>query len=501
MVNLAKAVAVPINAVETNWAQRRPRPRISALRYIIPSLHCRKTKAWFCFAREFNGFRHRIRRHSGVPQGNPVMWKYLPFFVGLRYSLARRGNLLLSFVTLMSMLGISLGVMILIVALSVMNGSIGVLRGEALKAVPHATVSAAGGDLDWRALLARLETHPQILGAAPFVEGEAVLRFHGEDAFVRLRGVLPEREPGVLDSPGPGDRELFATMARTPDAMILSARLAAELGESSLSAGFGARAGEEASLLSLAALLERSLDGSRGFTISGFEDFGIYGEGNIVLLHLDQAREVLREDPGANIALRLKVADVMAARAIAEEALAGPSGLDGLGGLAGLEIRTWQEEQASLFNALEMEKLVTTVMLLVIVLVGAVNIVSTLVMVVADKSADIAILRTMGAGTGAVLGIFVVQGMVAGVAGTLVGAVLGVVLGHNVTAISQTLEAWLNALPLGGEVYLLAHLQTRVEPGEVALICFAALLISLLATLYPAWRGSRVQPAEVLRYE
>ncbi len=419
------------------------------------------------------------------------MRNFLPLFVGLRYSLARRGNLLLSFVTLMSMLGISLGVMILIVALSVMNGSIGVLRGEALKAVPHATISATGGDLDWRALLARLEAHPQILGAAPFVEGGAVLRFHGEDAFVRLRGVLPEREPGVLDSPGPGDRELFANMARTPDAMILSARLAAELGQPSLSAWTG----EEASLLSLAALLERSLDGGRGFTISGFADFGIYGESNIVLLHLDQARQVLRDDPGANIALRLKVADAMAARAIAEEALAGAAGP------RGLEIRTWQEEQASLFNALAMEKLVTTVMLLVIVLVGAVNIVSTLVMVVADKSADIAILRTMGAGAATVLGVFVVQGMVAGVAGTLVGAVLGVVLGHNITAISQTLETWLNALPLSGEVYLLAHLQTRVEVGEVALICLAALLISLLATLYPAWRGSRVQPAEVLRYE
>ena len=122
-------------------------------------------------------------------------------------------------------------------------------------------------------------------------------------------------------------------------------------------------------------------------------------------------------------------------------------------------------------------------------------------MVVADKSADIAILRTMGAGSRTVLGIFIVQGMVAGVAGTATGALLGVLLGHNITAISQTLEGWLNALPLGGEVYLLSHLQTRVDPLEVALISLAALLISLLATLYPAWRGSRVQPAAVLRCE
>lgn len=408
---------------------------------------------------------------------------FFPIYVGLRYSVARRGNLLLSFVTFLSMLGISLGVMVLIVALSVMNGSIGVLRGEALKAVPHVTVSAAEGDLDWRAMAVLAQENPEILAAAPFVEAEAVLRFQGLDAFVRLRGVLPERELAVLDAQGPADGNLFAGMADAPDGMIVSARLAASL---------GIFPGEQASVFSLAGLLARSFDDSRGLTITGFEDFGIYGESNIVLLQLEQAREVLRADPGADLRLRLKVADVMQARRIAE---------DSFGGVPGVEIVTWQEEQASLFNALAMEKLVTTVMLLVIVLVGAVNIVSTLVMVVADKSADIAILRTMGAGSSSVLGIFVVQGMVAGVAGTLTGAALGVLLGHNITAISQTLERWINMLPLEGEIYLLSHLQTRVDLGEVLLISIAALLISLAATLYPAWRGSKVQPAEVLRYE
>ena len=406
-----------------------------------------------------------------------------PVFVGLRYSIARRGNLLLSFVTFLSMLGISLGVMILIVALSVMNGSIGVLRGEALKAVPHVTISAAAGDLDWPGLIALVERNPDIIAAAPFVEGEAVLRFNGQDTFVRLRGVLPALELAVLDASGPGDEELFAAMAEIPGGMVLSARLAAALG------GYP---GEEASIISLAGLLARSFSDSRSLTITGYEDFGIYGESNIVLLQLEQARSVLSQDPGAKLRLRLKVTDVMAAREIAE---------DSFGALPGLEIVTWQEEQASLFNALAMEKLVTTVMLLMIVLVGAVNIVSTLVMVVADKSADIAILRTMGAGSSSVLGIFITQGMVAGVAGTLTGAGLGVLLGHNITAISQTLERWLNMLPLQGEIYLLSHLQTRVDPGEVLLISLAALSISLAATLYPAWRGSKVRPAEVLRYE
>ncbi len=405
-----------------------------------------------------------------------------PVWVGLRYSVARKGNLLLSFVTLLSMLGVSLGVTVLIVAISVMNGSIGVLRAEALKAVPHVTIAAAEGDLAWRGLLELARENPQILAVAPFVESDAVLRFQGRDAFVRLRGVLPEWQAEVVDAPGPVDAQLFASMAEIADGMVLSARLAASL---------GVFPGAEATVQSLAGLLERDFTGGRGLVAVGFEDFGVYGESNIVLLDLELARGILRQDPGATVRLRLKVADVMAAREIAEASF---------GELPGLEIRTWREEQASLFNALEMEKLVTGVMLLMIVLIGAVNIVSTLVMAVADKNADIAILRAMGAGRRTVLGIFIVQGMVAGVAGTVTGASLGVVVGRNITAVGQTLEGWLNAVLPGMELFFLPQLQTRVAAGEVLLICSAALLISLAATLYPAWRAGQVRPAEALRH-
>ncbi len=169
--------------------------------------------------------------------------------------------------------------------------------------------------------------------------------------------------------------------------------------------------------------------------------------------------------------------------------------------LPGLAIVTWQERQASLFKALAMEKLVTTILLLMIVVVGAVNIVSTLVMAVTDKRANIAILRTMGASSASISAIFIVQGMIAGIAGTLTGTALGVLLGHNIAAISETLERWLNMLPWQEPVYLLAHLQTWIEAREVLLIALAALSISLVATLYPAWRSSKVQPAEVLRHE
>ncbi len=404
-------------------------------------------------------------------------------FVGLRYAMARRANVLLSFVTLLAMLGISLGVTVLIVALSVMNGSIGVLRSEALKAVPHVTISATAGELDWQALAAEAGQNPEIVAAAPFVEGEGLLRFQGRDAFVRLRGIEPQLEAAVHDSPSPAIRDSFAAMERIPSAAVFSSRLAA---------GLGAYPGEEVSILALASLLERSLDGSQALTIAGYQDFGIYGEANIVLLELDQALALLAQDPGARISLRLKVADVLRAREIAETSFAA---------LPGLAIVTWQERQASLFKALAMEKLVTTILLLMIVVVGAVNIVSTLVMAVTDKRADIAILRTMGASSASISAIFIVQGMIAGIAGTLTGTALGVLLGHNIAAISETLERWLNMLPWQEPVYLLAHLQTWIEAREVLLIALAALSISLVATLYPAWRSSKVQPAEVLRHE
>ncbi|MEQ8954843.1 MAG: FtsX-like permease family protein, partial [Gammaproteobacteria bacterium] len=206
----------------------------------------------------------------------------------------------------------------------------------------------------------------------------------------------------------------------------------------------------------------------------------------------DAATTFFAGAPGVEPILRLRVDDLFAAREIAEQAF---------GDVADIEIRPWYEIQASLFNALNMEKIITSFMLLMIVIIGAVNIVSTLVMVVSDKGADIAILRTMGASRRAIMSVFMVQGMIAGIIGTLLGAMLGLALAENVAAISLWLERLINFLLSDGNVYLISHLQTQTNGSEVLLICSAALLISFLATLYPAYRASRVQPAEVLRYE
>jgi len=411
------------------------------------------------------------------------MFKPFSVFIGLRYSLTRKRNFLLSFVSLISMLGVSIGVLILIVALSVMNGSISLLRTEALKSVPHVIVSGESFGENWREEARLALTSADVLAVAPFLEGEATIRHQGNNSFVRLRGVDPLLEANVVNNDSTRYAELFLELAETQNGIILGSQLARELEIDGRS---------DVSVTALSSLLTRSLSDTQGFVVIGFADFGIYGNNNVALVNLSQAQALFVADPGMNLQLRLKVADVLRAKKIAGSINFAESDLD---------IQPWNETQASLFNALELEKILTSFMLLMIVVIGAVNIVSTLVMVVSDKTADIAIMRTMGASSTTIMKIFIVQGLIAGVIGTLAGAILGVLLADNITNLSLLLEQFLNSIFSDANIYLISHLQTRIDLIEVLYICAAALLVSLLATLYPAYRASKIQPAEVLRYE
>jgi lipoprotein-releasing system permease protein len=411
------------------------------------------------------------------------MFKPFSVFIGLRYSLTRKRNFLLSFVSLISMLGVSIGVLILIVALSVMNGSISLLRTEALKSVPHVIVSGESFGENWREEARLALTSADVLAVAPFLEGEATIRHQGNNSFVRLRGVDPLLEANVVNNDSTRYAELFLELAETQNGIILGSQLARELEIDGRS---------DVSVTALSSLLTRSLSDTQGFVVIGFADFGIYGNNNVALVNLSQAQALFVADPGMNLQLRLKVADVLRAKKIAGSINFAESDLD---------IQPWNETQASLFNALELEKILTSFMLLMIVVIGAVNIVSTLVMVVSDKTADIAIMRTMGASSTTIMKIFIVQGLIAGVIGTLAGAILGVLLADNITNLSLLLEQFLNSVFSGANIYLISHLQTRIDLIEVLYICAAALLVSFLATLYPAYRASKIQPAEVLRYE
>ena len=411
------------------------------------------------------------------------MLKPFSFFIGLRYTLARKRNLFLSFVSLISMLGVSLGVLILIVALSVINGSIGTLRDEVLKSVPHVTVSGRNLSDEWQAIGNTAEQSSDVIASAPFIEGEATLRHQGETTFVRMRGISPESEAGVIENGNRFYMELLNRLEETPDGIIIGTQLAGELGIFSSA---------EVSVVGLGSLLNRELNDSLGFQVLGFADFGLYGNNNVALINLEAAQVLFAEDPGVELQLRLRVTDILNAESIAQQALQSSTGL---------EITPWNEIQASLFNALNMEKILTSFMLLMIVIIGAVNIISTLVMVVSDKGADIAILRTMGASRGSIMAIFMCQGLVAGIIGIVLGGIGGVLLASSITDISLMLERALNSIFSGANIYLISHLETQVELSEVLLVCAAALLICFLATLYPAYRASRVQPAEVLRYE
>ena len=379
------------------------------------------------------------------------------------------------------MLGVSLGVMVLIVALSVINGSINSLRNEALKSVPHVTIAGESLESNWERQAVNAQLSDQVLAAAPFLEGEAVLRYQGKNIFIRVRGVDPQREAEIVNNESQSFSSLLDILQERNNSIILGTQLASQLGISS---------GNELSVTSLNSLLTRSLSDAQGFEVTGFADFGIYGNQAIALINLNEARELFAQDRGVNLQLRLRVSDIFNAELIA---------MDLFENAGNLNIQSWNETQATLFNALNMEKLLTSFMLLMIVVIGAVNIISTLVMVVSDKTSDVAILRTMGASRSIIMKIFVVQGLIVGIVGTTIGALLGLLLANNITKLSLWLEQLINLVFADANIYLISHLQTRVNVSEVMLVCLIALLICFLATLYPAFRASKIQPAEALR--
>ena len=412
------------------------------------------------------------------------MFKPVALFIGLRYTRTRKRSLLLSFISVISMLGITLGVLAMILVLSVINGSTSVMRTETLKSVPHVTLTVPGGLSDWQAVAALAQAHPQVMAAAPFIEGEAWLQHQGTDNFIRLRGVVPALEQRVVQDESRQFAELLNVMEGQGNGMIMGLRLAGNLGI------FG---NQSVGITPLRSLLGRSLSDRRGFSVVGAADFGFYGNGDIALVSLEQAA-ALFNDSGPGIQLRLTVTDVFAAREIASQALASYSG-------PALQIIPWMDTQRSLFDALRMEKYLTGFMLLMIVIIGAVNIISTLVMVVADKGSDIAILRTMGASRLTIMAVFIVQGCIAGLLGTLLGAGLGVLLALNLDTMSRAFENLINNVLAPDRLYAISYLRAELQMSDVVIICLCALAISFLATLYPAWRAARVQPAEILRYE
>jgi lipoprotein-releasing system permease protein len=409
--------------------------------------------------------------------------------VGRRY-LRSTGNRFLSFISAMSMVGVAIGVAVLIVVLSVMNGFEHELRSRILSLTSHATLTAFGeGFADWQELRRKALHNPLVVGATPYVEAEVLLiadRPGGASSAATLRGIDPALEPQVSSL----DQKLTSgSMARvTPGSygVILGEELARKLG---VKAGDAVVVAVARGNVTPAGVVPRM----RRFTVAGTFRAGMYEiDSTLAVTHMTDAAKLLRLGDRVS-GLRLAVKDPYEAPVAAREVA------DALGG--GLYVEDWTQRNANFFRSIELTKRMMFFILLLVVAVAAFNIVSTLVMAVKDKQPDIAILRTLGARPASILAIFTTQGTVIGLLGTLGGVALGVMLAVNLEALVHGLERLLGVHFMDASVYLMSDLPARVEWRDVALIAGTAFALCCLSTIYPAWRAAMTDPARALRHD
>jgi lipoprotein-releasing system permease protein len=414
-----------------------------------------------------------------------------PFELGIgRRYLRSTGNRFLSFISLISMVGVAIGVAVLIVVLSVMNGFEDELRSRILSVTSHATLSAFGAGVpEWEGLRERVLETPGVSGAAPFVEGEALLladRANGASAPASVRGIDPALEGEVSAIASRLRSGSLEALVPGGYGVLLGAELARRLG---VEKGDSIVMAIAQGTVTPAGVVPRM----RRFKVAGVFYSGMYEIDNaLALVNLADAQRLYRL--GDNVSgLRLEMEDPFRAPEVARAAA------DALGG--GLYVEDWSRRHANFFRSIELTKRMMFFILLLVVAVAAFNIVSTLVMAVKDKQPDIAILRTFGAHPASVLAIFATQGTVIGLVGTLGGVLLGIVLAVNLEALVHGLERVLGTQFLDASVYLMSDLPAKVESGDVALIAVTAFVLCCLSTLYPAWRAARTDPAKALRHD
>ncbi len=416
-----------------------------------------------------------------------VMFRPLPLFIGLRYTRAKRRNHFISFIAMISMGGIALGVTVLITVMSVMNGFERELRTRILGMAPHVIVADANGGLaNWPTLARQLEQHPNVEASAPFVSGQGMFMFAGFKAFGMMQGVLPEQEKRVSIIGDNMTSGSFDDLRPGEFNIVLGAVLAENL---------GVRVGDkvaviipEATTTSAAGFVPRQ----RRFTVVGTFEVRAEVDASFAYVHMQDAANLLRMDDTVN-GIRLRVDNVLAAPFIASD----------LHKYLPFNLYTndWTNTYGSLFQAVKMEKRMMFVLLAFIIAVAAFNIISTLVMVVTEKQSDIAILRTLGASPQTIMRIFMVQGIVNGLTGTIIGLIGGVLLSLTLPDLVAWVEHIFGIALLSKDVYFISFLPSQLELSDVVNVGLSAFSMSLLATIYPSWRASRVRPAEALRYE
>jgi lipoprotein-releasing system permease protein len=420
-------------------------------------------------------------------------WPY-ELQIGWRYTRAGRAgrsNGFISFISGVSMLGIALGVAALIIVLSVMNGFRKEVQDRMLSVIPHIEIAAADGNAlpDWRATAARARAVPsggsEVVGAAPFVSAQALVARGDELRGAIVRGISPADEATVTDIAAQLQHTTFARLVPGSWGVVIGVELARML---------GVHEGDRVTVMAPGGQVTPAgvVPRLKQLTVVGTFDSGHYEyDSTLALLHIDDAARLFRVDGPTGVQLRIgNVNDARRVGALLGAAL-GPE----------LRVSDWTRTNRNWFSAVELEKRLMFIILTLIVAVAAFNLVSTLVMTVTDKRADIAILRTLGASPRSVMAIFMVQGAMSGVIGTLAGVALGLVVAFNIGTIVGAIEVLLRVSFLPPSVYLISHMPSEPQRGDIVPIVVISLALSFIATLYPSWRASRVQPAEALRYE
>jgi lipoprotein-releasing system permease protein len=415
------------------------------------------------------------------------MFRPFPLFVGLRYFRAKRRNQFISFISGMSLVSIAIGVMALITVLSVMNGFQDELRDRILNMTSDATISGFDNKLsDWPAVIRDSQEFPQVTGAAPYVDDQAMLANGSNMSGTEIRGVIPGMEPAVSEV---GRRMVMGKLEELQPGsygIVLGKDLAYTL---------GVAPGDKVILMisqgnvTPAGLIPRF----RRFTVTGIFDAGMYEyDRGLALINIKDAQVLYGlgdQVSGVRLKLKDKYQAPLVARAMTERFR------------GAYYVSDWTQEHVNFFKAIAMEKTVMFIILSLIELVAAISIAITLVMAVTDKQADIAILRTLGASPREIMGIFIVQGTIIGFLGTLIGLVLGVLLATYLNDIMHFLQQVFHTEFLPSSVYYISDLPASIARNDVLKITIASFVLTVLSTLYPAWRAANTQPAEALRYE
>lgn len=416
----------------------------------------------------------------------------LPFelFVGMRYTRAKRRNHFISFISLTSMVGIGLGVAALIVVLSVMNGFQEELRSRILGVASHLQITGANNVLaDWQSVSSKVQTAKHVTGTAPYIMAQGMLSNGQAVQGAIVRGVLPSEEGKVSDLAEHMRAGQLANLKAGEFGIVLGAELAQSL---------GAILGDKVVLMAPQGQFTPTgvVPRIKQFTVVGLFQIGMYEyDAGLALINIDDAAKLYRMDDNVS-GVRLKLDDLFLAPKISRDLAVVLSDET-----QAMFLTDWTQEHANFFRAIQMEKRVMFIILALIVAVAAFNIVSTLVMAVTDKRADIAIMRTFGASPSSIMTIFIVQGALIGVIGTVVGAFFGVLIALNISTIVPFIEHLFNVQFLAKDIYYISELPSHLLWGDVMTIVILSFFLSLIATLYPSWKASKMNPAEALRYD